>query len=225
MILIIGAMPEEVMELSSLMENVEQHQIEDIQVWEGLLSDKPVVLALSGVGKVNAAFTSSVLIAHYKPEYVLNIGSAGGLQDGQKVGDVVISTTLQYHDLDIGPNTHTDPRFIFDTDIQLREHAKNAVGKLGLPYHLGLIVTGDQFITKVQPQFKHIQNTFPDAICVEMESAAIGAVCKRFEIPFVVLRSLSDITHEDDNNLTFEEYLHVASKNSAKICKEFVSHI
>lgn len=222
MILIIGAMEEEVNELQLLMENVHHHYIEDIMVWEGTLSNKEVVLALSGVGKVNAAFTSSVLISRYRPEYVLNIGSSGGLQEGQKIGDIVISTHSQYHDLDIGPNTHTDPRFIFESDEKLIKTAVSTVESLGLPYHLGLIVTGDQFITKIQPQFKHIQKEFPQAICVEMEAAAIAAVCKRYAIPFVVLRGISDITHEDDNQITFEEYLSLASKNSAQICKRFI---
>lgn len=224
MILIIGAMPEEVMALTSKMTQTSSNKVFDINVIEGILGGKQVLVAQSGVGKVNAAFTTSTLISKYTPEYVINIGSAGGLLEGQKVGDVVVASSLQYHDLDIGPNTHTDPRFIFNSSSKLVNVALSCLESLEIKYHLGLIVTGDQFITKHQTQFKFIQSSFPNAICVEMEAAAIAAVCKRMDTPFIVLRSLSDITHTDGNEITFEEYLPIASENSANICLNFVKN-
>lgn len=223
MILIIGAMQEEVSALTSKMSALETQTVADIQTYQGILGGKPVVVAQSGVGKVNAAFTATTLIASLEPEYVINIGSAGGLLEGQTVGDVVVATSLQYHDLDIGPNTHRDPRFIFNSTDTLVEHAESLLKENSKKYHLGTIVTGDQFITKYQPQFKIIQNSFPDAICVEMEAAAIAAVCKRSNTDFIVLRSLSDITHSEGNELSFEEYLPIASENSATLCEMFVS--
>lgn len=223
MILIIGAMQEEVDALVKRMNNVKHETIQSIALVQGTLANKDVSVALSGVGKVNAAFVATTLIQDLKPEHVINIGSAGGLLDGQKVGDVVVAKTLQYHDLDIGPNTHTDPRFIFACSHDLVNHAITILKTHDIAYHQGLIVTGDQFITKHQPQFKTIQANFPQAICVEMEAAAIGAVCARTQTPFIVLRSLSDITYEDENQVSFEEYLHVASANSARICEYFVA--
>ena len=225
MILIIGAMAEEVSALTSKMTEVSESLITDIKVVKGLLADKEVVVAQSGVGKVNAAYTTSTLIAELKPSYVINIGSAGGLLEGQKVGDVVVATSLQYHDFDIGPTTHTDPRFIFNSSSRLVDAAVHILEANDTNYHLGLIVTGDQFITKHQVQFKTIQEVFPQAICVEMEAAAIAAVCKRSNTEFIVLRSLSDITHTDGNEMAFEEYLPIASENSARICLEFVKTI
>ncbi|WP_159636369.1 5'-methylthioadenosine/adenosylhomocysteine nucleosidase [Erysipelothrix anatis] len=224
MILIIGAMIEEVSALTHKMKSVHEQTVQGINVWEGLLSDQTVTVALSGVGKVNAAYTASVLIHALKPEVVINIGSAGGLQKGQNIGDVVVAEKLQYHDLDIGPTTHEDPRFIFYSDEKLMKKATETLKTLEMPYHQGLIVTGDQFITKHQPQFNVIQQTFPHAICVEMEAAAIAAVCARSKTPFIVLRSLSDVTFIEGNEISFDEYLPTASANSAKICELFVKN-
>lgn len=223
MILIIGAMREEVEALTSKMTHKIDEMIEDISVVKGKLSSRDVVVAQSGVGKVNAAYTTATLISNLHPSYVINIGSAGGLLHGQKVGDVVVATTLQYHDLDIGPDTKNDSRFIFACDVPLVNRAIEVLEKTRTSHHSGLIVTGDQFITKHNKQFATIQHDFPKAICVEMEAAAIAAVCKRSKTPFIVLRSLSDITHEDDNAMTFESYLTMASETSAKICELFIS--
>lgn len=225
MILIIGAMHEEVVALTSKMSDVNASTVRDIAVTKGKLGGQDVVVALSGVGKVNAAFTTTALIDSVKPDVVINIGSAGGLLQGQSVGDIVVATNLQYHDLDIGPSTHSDPRFIFETTPELVSVALEVLEASKRPYHVGKIVTGDQFITKHQPQFKTIQTSFPQAICVEMEAAAIAAVCKRSNTPFIVLRSLSDITHAEGNEISFEEYLPVASENSANICLEFVTQL
>ncbi|QIK70122.1 5'-methylthioadenosine/adenosylhomocysteine nucleosidase [Erysipelothrix sp. HDW6C] len=225
MIVIIGAMIEEVQALTALMEDSIEVDVHHVKTWQGTLSGKSVVVALSGVGKVNAAYTASTLIQAFKPEAVLNIGSAGGLQLDQKVGDIVVATQLQYHDLFIGPDTHTDPRFIFSSNPTLVNLAQDVLQTMDKPYHVGLIVTGDQFITKHQPEFKRIQEVFTDAICVEMEAAAIAAVCQRSKTPFIVLRGLSDVTFEDGNEITFDEYLPVAAKNSALICKLFVDKL
>lgn len=224
MILIIGAMPEEVGALTSKMKKVNDSIEAGINIVRGILGNKEVIVAQSGVGKVNAAYTTATLIAKFDPKYVINIGSAGGLLEGQKVGDIVIATTLQYHDLDIGPNTFSDPRFIFNASHDLVDVASNVLKELDFNYHLGLIVTGDQFITKHQPQFKVIQSNFPNAICVEMEAAAIAAVCQKSKTDFIVLRSLSDITQSDGNDMDFEEYLPIASENSANICLSFVNN-
>ncbi|CAM2787022.1 5'-methylthioadenosine/adenosylhomocysteine nucleosidase [Erysipelothrix tonsillarum] len=225
MILIIGAMQEEVHALTMLMSDVSAETLDDIAVYKGMLSGQSVIVAQSGVGKVNAAYTATRLIGSFQPEMVLNIGSAGGLKIDQKQGDMVVASMLQYHDLDIGPNTQTDPRFIFEVDAQLLEIAKNTLDAMKKRYHVGLIVSGDQFVTKESQAFTNIQKHFPDAICVEMEATAIAHVCKRNNIPFIVLRGLSDVTHDPENEVNFEAYLPLASKVSAELCQSFINNI
>lgn len=221
MILIIGAMPEEVVALTKRMTDITLNT--EVCV-EGNIGGKQVVVATSGVGKVNAAFTTTSLILKYQPEAVLNIGSAGGLLPNQKVGDVVVARVLQYHDFDIGPTTNTDPRFIFYSDESLSHKLEMLLDQLEVTYHEGLMVSGDQFILKTMDAFKRIQEVFPKAHCVEMEATAIAHVCSKMAVPFVVMRSLSDVVL-DNEGMDFETYLPIAAENSARICEAFVNEL
>ena len=222
MILIIGAMQEEVMALEKRMTDIKKKSVHNILVVEGILGGKEVLLALSGVGKVNAAITATSLMDAYPIEMLINIGSAGGLLDGQKVGDIVVATVCQYHDFDIGPETLSDPRFIFESDSSLQTSLLELLDKEKLRHHHGLVVSGDQFITKDSPAFLNIQEKFKFAVAVDMESTAIAAVAEKFELPFIIIRSLSDVTHEVGNDLDFETYLAHASEQSASICEKFI---
>lgn len=220
MICIIGAMKEEVDALLALMSNVEEKE-NDIVI--GDLNKEKVLLATSGVGKVNAAITSANIINKYNPKFIINIGSAGGLLENQAVGDIVVANKLQYHDFDIGENTVNDERFIFYTDKDLMSKLNTVLDNLNIKADTGLMVSGDQFILKHMPQFKRIQEVFPSAHCVEMEASAIAHVCSRENIPFIVMRSLSDVVNVNDG-MQFDEYLPIAAKNSALICSEFIKY-
>lgn len=222
MILIIGAMPEEISALEKRMTHVIHKTINGTQVMEGILSNNHVLLALSGVGKVNAAITATNLLNSYAIKALVNIGSAGGLLEGQKVSDIVVATVCQYHDFDIGPETLSDPRFIFESDHKLQVSLLEVLDKEKINYHHGLLVSGDQFITKDSTAFSNIQDKFKAAVAVDMESTAIAAVADQFELPFVIIRALSDVTHQVGNELDFETYLSLASEQSAKICELFI---
>lgn len=221
--LVIGAMEQEVGALVSLMEKPEESDLAGIKYFKGTLSGKSVVVAQSGIGKVNAAYTTTMLVSHFEPKEIINIGSAGGTQVGQSVGDIVVATRLQYHDLDIGANTKSDPRFIFDIDGSLVEGIETVLKDLNMPYHLGLIVSGDQFVTKESSSFQNIQAHFSEAIAVEMEATAVAAIAQKTETPIIVLRALSDVTHNEGNDMDFETYLELASTNSAKICEAYLA--
>lgn len=219
--LIIGAMDEEVKALLDRMDNVEQHTLNTIEYYTGDLGGAVVVVAKSGIGKVNAAFTATMLISKFSPVEVINIGSAGGLQQDQKVGDIVVATELRYHDFDIGEDTYSDDRFIFNTNTAGIE---TILSELAMPYHTGLIVSGDQFITKGSNSFNNIQLQFDTAIAVEMEASAVAAIAEKFSTPVIILRALSDVTHTEGNELQFEEYLALASANSALICETYLKN-
>ena len=222
MILIIAAMQEEVSALLSVSDSFKETNVNDVEVYEGMISNKEFVLALSGVGLVNASYTTTLLVNHYKPSHVLNIGSAGGLLETQNVGDICVASSVRTHDLDIGETSHLDERFIALSNESLQHLALEAIKSNGLKGHLGLIVSGDQFITHGSYALNRIHTYFNDAVCVEMEGYAIGMVCKRLNVPFLVLRSLSDVPLKKGNELEFEEYLPLASKNSAQICRDII---
>lgn len=222
MILIIGAMPQEVSALRKRMSNEKEYKIDDILVYEGLIANQKTLIALSGIGKVNAAITATTLVKSLPITSIINIGSAGGLHPEQKIGDVIVASKSQYHDFDIGDNTNIDERFIFYPSQKYHNTVLEILDKEQIRYHSGLLVAGDQFIKKDSNPFKNIQRMFPKAIAVDMESTAIAAVAQQFKIPFVVLRSLSDVTQEADNDLSFEKYLDIASEQSANICELFI---
>lgn len=222
-VLIIGAMDEEVQALKNRMQECKQIMTDSIEVCEGLLGGQKVVVAKSGIGKVNAAYTTTSLIKYYSPETVINIGSAGGTLANQSVGDIVVANKLQYHDFDIGPNTITDPRFIFVNNNSNIASISEIIKSQGLTVHVGLIVSGDQFVTKDSEAFKRIQSMFKEAIAVDMEATAIAAVCEKTMTPWIVLRALSDVTHNEGNDIDFETYLKTASENSALITEKYLS--
>ncbi len=223
MILIVAAMLEELNALKMLGDNVASRVVSDISVVEMELANQKVVLCLSGVGKVNAAYTTATLCEIYDFKMIINIGSAGGLQENQRVGDIVIADLVRAHDFDIGPNTLTDARFIYRPNLDYAQKAYTIAKNLGYRVHLGEIVSGDQFITHGSEALDRIKTKFADAICVEMEAVAVGAVSKRRDIPFIILRSLSDVPLKTGNELEFEAYLPIASKHSAEITQHFIA--
>ena len=156
MIGIIGAMEEEVNAILDKCEINQEKQILDCHFYEGKVFDKDIVVLQGGIGKVNAAICTSILISEYHPNFIINIGSAGGLQSNQNVGDVVISREVAYHDVDVtafGRQIGEIPGMpaVFKADSILVDKAKTILNEMNITYHHGLIVSGDQFIhQKVQ---------------------------------------------------------------------------
>ncbi len=217
MIAIIGAMQPEVDEILKLCQNVEEKTIHGIRFYTALCSSTEVVIALSGVAKVAAAMTTTCLLENFNVTGIINIGTAGGLLKDQEVLDVVVSTEVAHHDIDITPfgiKREFGGRFSYKADPTFVEVIANLVQTQDVRVWIGPMVSGDQFICRPQ-QVSEILEHFPTANCVEMEAASIAQVCEHYQVPFVVIRSLSDIAVRDDNHLSFEEYLSVAAKRSA----------
>lgn len=225
MIVIIAAMPVEMDALVALGTEVKEYQLEDIKAVTFVLGNHQVVCALSGVGKINASYTTTLLVNHFKPELVINIGSAGGLSSNQKVGDIVLGDQVRIHDLYIGAHTYHDSRFIYDAHTDYVDLSEAVSKELGHTTHRGVIVSGDQFVVNGSYALKNIETHYPDAICAEMEAAAVGGVCTRLKTPFIVIRALSDVPKNEGNEIEFETFVSLASKNSALICKGLVERL
>ncbi len=229
MIGIIGAMEEEVQALLELM-NV--HKTEERLSYKyhiGTIANKECVLVQGGIGKVNAAISATLLFEHYTPELLINIGSACGLSMDQEVGDVVISTQVGYHDVDVTAFNYEygqmagAPQY-FEADDKLIALTKEVLAKQNITAHTGLVVSGDAFIARNE-QVDHIKHYFSDAACAEMEAAAIAQVCYTYHIPFIITRSLSDIFGKGDNEVQFDVYLQKASQASAKMCYSLIESL
>ena len=223
---IIVAMQEELEEILNIMNNIEEKEIYEISFISGKIEDTEVVVVKSGVGKVNAARTTQILIDKLNVKSVINVGSAGALNPFLNIGDIVIADKLIQHDFDITAFDHDKGYitgvgdYIYSND-ELVKKLQNTVNKIeNKAYKVitGVIASGDIFCTDINMKNK-IYSKF-NAECVEMEGAAIAQVCYLDKIPFVVLRSISD-SPNGNNAIVFDEFVKLASKRCAEILKEF----
>lgn len=223
---IITAMQEEKQEIENVMENIEKIEIYNLSFIKGEINNSKVVLVESGVGKVNAARTTQILIDNFNIEAVINVGSAGAANDKLNIGDIVIGKSLVQHDFDITAFGHpkgyiSNAGQYFNSDNQLIEQMKKAMKKLdNIDFNIliGRIASGDIFCTDMNMKEK-IRNKF-EADAIEMEGAAIAQVCQLDNIPFIVVRGISD-SPNGNNNITFEQYLEKASQRCAQIIEKF----
>lgn len=217
---IICAMPEEIKELTAKLSDKQEKEIGGKSYLFGKISNQDVVLVESGIGKVEAGITTEHLITDYGADVVINSGSAGGIGEGLHVGDIVISTETAYHDVDAtafnyryGQLPGKEPRF--KASDQWGQALEKAGEKTGLNVKRGLIVSGDQFIASSEA-IKKILNNFPDALSSEMEGAAVGQVATDHQIPYVVVRAMSD-TGDEDAGVSFDDFIIDAGKRSANM--------
>ncbi|GAB2797888.1 5'-methylthioadenosine/S-adenosylhomocysteine nucleosidase [Halomonas shantousis] len=226
---IIGAMAEEVALLASHLENCETHQRVGSTFYTGQLHGVEVVILQSGIGKVNAAVGTTLLLDMYHPDVVINTGSAGGFGEGLSVGDVVISSEVRHHDVDavvFGYEHGQVPRMpaAYLPDPKLVKVARECVESLG---HLhvveGLICTGDAFMACPE-SVERARQRFPSMLAAEMEAAAIAQTCHLYGCPFVVIRALSDIAGQE-SNISFTTFIDQAATHSAEVVEAMVKRL
>lgn len=217
---IICAMDEEIKELKDALENEEEITIGTLPFYKGTINGKNVVLVKSGIGKVEAGITAALLLTNFKIDVMIHSGSAAGIGDGLKVGDIVIATETAYHDVNCTADGEVWGQLPgqptrFKADSEWGKKIGNASTDSGLNVHYGLIVTGDQFIAG-KAMVAEIKKHFPDVLAGEMEGAAVGQVAHQFNVPYVVVRAMSD-TGDEDANQSFSEFLVQAGHQSAQM--------
>lgn len=226
---IIGAMEEEV---ALLKENIENPKLQTIAGYEfisGTMKGKDVVLLRSGIGKVNAAMSTAILLQEFKPDVVINTGSAGGFDPNLHVGDIVISSEVRHHDVDVtafGYEYGQVPQMppAFKADEKLMKIAADCAKRINeIQVVKGLIATGDSFMSDPE-RVESIRHKFQDLQAVEMEAAAIAQVAHQFNIPFVIIRALSDIAGQE-SNISFDQFLDKAARHSANMVMDIVFNI
>ena len=226
---IVSAMHEELRALLPLLDEPKRLRLAGRDFHAGLMHGHPVVLALSGIGKVAAATTAALLLHEIEVERIVFTGAAGGLDAGVRVGDVVVARELLQHDMDASP---LFPRFEvpltgrtrFPADVPLSEglraaalhclnHAPQRIGEAHLVdfgidsplLHEGLVISGDRFVATA-PESAALRRLLPDALAVEMEGAALAQVCADFGAPFAVLRTISDRA-DDTAHVDFSRFI------------------
>lgn len=227
---IIAAEQEEFEAILNIAKVEERKEIYELNFVKCKIKDKICVLVKSGVGKVNAARATQILIDNFKPDYIVNVGVAGGLNPMLSIGDIVIGETLVQHDFDITAFGHAkgyipgvgEKIYADDYLVKKIEEAIGNQEEKVYKYEKGVIASGDIFCTAI-PMRDKIYAKF-NAECVEMEGAAIGQVCSLCNVPFVVIRSISD-TPNGENEVTYEKFIKLASERCANILKNFVKTI
>ncbi|MDO4680185.1 MAG: 5'-methylthioadenosine/adenosylhomocysteine nucleosidase [Aerococcus sp.] len=227
-IAIIAALTKEIDYYLKTIPNLTRQTIAHVTIWQGEYAGHTLLIAQSGIGKVNAAIATT-LVSEQQPDLLINTGSAGAVDPTLEVGDVVIGTETRHHDVDatafgmaLGqveglPVTFPcDARYVDALAKTVKQGTASQVVQ-------GLIVSGDSFIAN-PAKVKWLQTHFQGAQCVEMEAASIGQVAHQFQIPYLVVRAISD-TASQDADVLFEQFIDEVGEKSAQTTLAFVEQL
>ncbi|MCD8036478.1 MAG: 5'-methylthioadenosine/adenosylhomocysteine nucleosidase [Clostridiales bacterium] len=226
---IIGAMDEELVLIKADMNIEKTVEKAKTTFFVGTIGDKNVVVVRCGIGKVNAAMCTQILIDDFSVDAVINTGVAGAVADGITVGDVIISKDALQHDMDcspLGDPAGVIPRMnesIFKAADSLINVAKAASEKvISGKTAIGRVVSGDQFIASSETKVK-LRDVFGGS-CAEMEGAAIAHICYMNAVPFVVIRNISD-SADGNADVSYAEFCVTAADHSGRIVLEMLKNI
>lgn len=223
---VIVAMDMELQQLLRFIPQPSETSLRGQKFWTGSFGEDRVVVTKCGIGKVNAAFGTLNLIDGFAPDAVVSTGCAGGASAGLEIRDVVVSERTCYHDVWCGqpnvPGQVQDMPAVFNGDVELL----SAVVGSGEEHRVrsGLIVTGDWFVDSVE-KMNSITSVFPDALAVDMESAAIAQVCYRLGRRFVSFRVISDIPAKPGNLAAYKNFWSEVADQSFGITKDVIMNI
>jgi len=224
---IMGAMEEEIEPLLSHFENVKVTEYAKNKYYELTYNGLEIVVAYSKIGKVFASLTASTLIQKFGCDTLLFSGVAGGINSNLKIGDLIIANKLCQHDLDITafghPHGYVPEGAVFvETSKELRKIAVETANENNISVLEGIIATGDQFVHSKERK-KFIEEVFK-ADALEMEGASVAVVCDALNVPFFILRAISD-TADMDAGFDFDEFLKSSAKNSAEYLIKIVDKL
>lgn len=218
--------------------------LEDRATWEkggrtfhtGVLWGTRVLLALSGIGKVAAATTATVMVSNFVVDRMLFLGVAGGVGEGVSVGDAVVARSFIQHDMNGAPlfPRHEIPLYqksLFNTDATMRSRLRIAAARAlthqlktypTSKVHIGLILTGDQFISDEKGVLELRHRFEGYGMAVEMEGAAVAQVCHDFDIPYGAVRHISDKA-DGDAAISFEEFVKATAQFTMDLVKYYLT--
>ena len=225
---IIGAMEEEVSRLKEMMEQVTIQQKASMEFNLGILNGKEVVVVRSGIGKVNAGICTQILVDDFQVDAIINTGIAGSLKNEINIGDIVISTDALQHDVDareFGYEPGQIPRMevlAFKADSRLIEQAEASSHEVNpeVGVFKGRVVSGDQFIADRRVKESIIEKF--QGYCTEMEGAAIAQAAYLNQVPFVVIRSISDKA-DDSASVYYPAFEKKAIENGVRLVSHMVA--
>ncbi|MBQ9519845.1 MAG: 5'-methylthioadenosine/adenosylhomocysteine nucleosidase [Firmicutes bacterium] len=225
---IICAIEAEIQAVKEYVNVISAKNIAGLDFYMGTMSGQNVVLVRSGMGKVNAAVCTQILIDMYPVDMIINVGIAGAIAPDLKIGDIVISDDLVQHDVD-ATAIGDEPGALFGSettylkaDDQLDKFTYMAAEELGYSISIGRIASGDQFISSPEAK-ERIWKTFK-AKCCEMEGAAIAQTCFLNKIPFTVIRAISD-NADEGTEINYERFMRESALKAACLVKKILELI
>ena len=227
MIGFIGAMQIELDGIRANMTDKRSVTVSGVEYVTGKLGKNEIVTAVCGVGKVFAAICAQTMILKFNPTLIINTGVAGGIADGLHIGDVVIADTVCQHDMDTSPIG--DPvglisginKIYFETDKKASDALSASLAKFGINTVRGNIATGDQFVSSGEKK-SYLKESFSAAAC-EMEGGSIGHVCFVNNVPFAVLRSISD-NADEGATMDFPTFAKASADGYVKVVTDFAEN-
>ena len=231
---VLSAMSKEHVQLTSLLNSPTTEHEGNYEFTIGTLGKNTLILIQCGMGKVNAAVGTTTLIRRYTPDCIISTGCAGGIDESLKVMDVVVSSETSYHDVlipgyEVGQMQGLPARFraeqeLVEAALKVHPAREGNGGTEASRVFAGLICTGDQFITD-RAQMEHIKAQFPDALAVDMESAAIAQTCFVLQTPYVSFRILSDTPGADKHLEQYFNFWDEMADRSFEITRLFLSNL
>lgn len=224
---IIGAMQEEINEIRIQLDDPVYTQTGQLEFFNGKIKGIETVLGMSGIGKVNAAVATTLMIHNYKPDMILNIGTAAGFSPDLNIGDIVVSTEVRYHDVDVTAYNYEFgqvprmPAYYEPAPELISIVQKVMEQEKGL--HMGLISSGDAFMND-DNRVEQIKQQFPHLIAAEMEAAGVAQACYQMQTPFLIIRSISDLAGFDAKE-NHDLHLDYASKSAADFTLQMMEEI
>ena len=227
---IIGAMEEEVAILKEKMTDVTVEKKASMEFYSGRLNGREAVIVRSGIGKVNAGICTQILADDFHVDAVINTGVAGSLRAEINIGDIVLSTDTLQHDMDarefgypIGQVPRMDT-LAFPADQQLRSLAAEVCRRVNPDIQVfeGRVVSGDQFVAQKELKDRILENT--GGYCTEMEGAAIGQAAYLNQIPYLVIRAISDKA-DDSAHMDYPAFEKAAAEHSARLVEHMIQHL
>ncbi len=225
---IVGANQKEMKFLKSKIILEKKHRKSNHDFYLGSLGNKKVVVTISGIGKVNTAVTTQIMIDFFDIQKMFFIGVAGALDTSLDIGDIVISKDCIQHDVDMTAFGLKRGQFLFSklriykADSRLVDLAYKGAQKAGFKVIKGRILSGDQFVADVKVT-KRLRKEL-DGDCIEMEGAALAHVCVANRIPFVIIRHICDKA-DHSAKVDADSFCDTAAKNSYKIIKEMFEYL
>lgn len=212
---ILAAMDKELMLLQPLLEKIRETKIDGRDAWEGKIGENDICMMKCGIGKVNSALNAYRMIRHFHPDLVINSGVAGGADAMVKIGSLLVATEAAYHDVWCGPGTEPGQMDGMPLRIPMDEKVVSACHQLpeSEKFRFGLICTGDRFISTPE-EVAQIKSLYPDALACDMESASIAQACRDCNVPFAVIRVVSDTPGNGENISQYKNFFSEAPEKT-----------